>query len=188
MRSDMAGDVLQAQRHVQCRKAASLSSAGDMERLRGSDRDRVGDRQLPDDVSFSVGKQLTVDFPRQRKYSGSLHGVHQHRRAEPDAADGHRFRSALAQSLRISDSGGQLSNLCASRGQANIGESDQRGHSLQSDLHRQHNWVHADRIIQRIAGNRYDSLRDVRNLHGRCQTGVWSLQHPHHAQLQRASR
>ena len=104
MRADVAADILQDQQHVQLGEAASLSAVGDVERLRGGYRNRIGHRQLFDSFGQHGCEFPAVERQRQREHGGPLHGVHQRGWRESDAIDGYCQRNPLVESMRIPDS------------------------------------------------------------------------------------
>ena len=97
-------DIFQDQQRVQLGETSSLSSVGDVERLRRSYGNRIGDRQLFDGFGQRGCELLAVERHWQREHGGPLHGIHQQRWRKPDAADGYCQRNPLAESVRIPDS------------------------------------------------------------------------------------
>ena len=75
-------DILQDQQHVQLGETSSLSAVGDVERLRRSYGNRIGDRQLFDRFGQRGCELLAVERQRQREHGGPLHGIHQRRMAK----------------------------------------------------------------------------------------------------------
>lgn len=75
-----------------------------------------------------------MEHQRRREHGGSLQGLHQHGRTEPDDADGYGGGTSLNQSVQLLDTGRELQALRAGSRQAISGESDARAGQLHARM------------------------------------------------------
>jgi hypothetical protein len=83
-------------------------AVGYLERLRGSDGNRVGNRQLRFSFRLAFRRHIAMDDNWKRKYSRSLHGLYKLRRAKPDAAERKSAGQPLGKLVQFFDSQWQL--------------------------------------------------------------------------------